>query len=355
MTPGNAHRDDRPARSVDPTAQAADWLVRQQGGWSPAEEAACARWRAADPRHAAAWQDATATWDYLHQPQREGRAQELAAALGQRQQARLRRRRHWLIGGLGLAVTAAAFTLAFRSADTRLGPAPNAATAAATAAVIQTLPDGSEVLRQGGARIEVAYTATARTIRLTEGEARFRVRKEAGRPFVVHAGGVEVRAVGTTFSVRHAGGQVGVVVTEGRVAVQRTPDPAAPAAPAAPPTPIAWLDAGAQLVLPATSAPAAKRAPAAAAAPATAALAPSLPSDVPARLELTGTPLGEVVERLNRTNRRQIVLGEAALRTLRLSGLYVADDPDGFVRLLEAGLNIRAERRGDTLVLYSKE
>ena len=54
------------------------------------------------------------------------------------------------------------------------------------------------------------------------GEAYFTVAKNPGRPFVVAAGGVGVRAVGTAFNVRLDSDAVEVLVTEGRVQVSRS-------------------------------------------------------------------------------------------------------------------------------------
>ena len=50
------------------------------------------------------------------------------------------------------------------------------------------------------------------------GEAHFQVAKNANRPFVVQAGAVEFRAVGTAFDVQLGATQVQMIVTEGRVA-----------------------------------------------------------------------------------------------------------------------------------------
>ena len=56
-------------------------------------------------------------------------------------------------------------------------------------------------------------------MQLVRGEAHFVVAADASRPFVVSAGAVSVRAVGTEFVVRYSAREIGVLVTEGRVAV----------------------------------------------------------------------------------------------------------------------------------------
>src|SRR5260370_1274200 len=56
-------------------------------------------------------------------------------------------------------------------------------------------------------------------VRLTRGEAHLAVAKDSSRPFIVTAGGVSVRAVGTAFNVRRVEQRVEVFVTEGKVRI----------------------------------------------------------------------------------------------------------------------------------------
>ena len=101
----------------------------------------------------------------------------------------------------------------------------------------------AEVRDHGSVRTE--FTAEFRRVWLESGEAHFTVAKDPSRPFIVAAGGIEVRALGTAFNVRVAAADVDVLVTEGTVRV-------APAAEAAPvsvgPAATAILDAGERAV-----------------------------------------------------------------------------------------------------------
>ncbi len=72
-----------------------------------------------------------------------------------------------------------------------------------------TLPDGSQVTIAGGSRLAARYTAQERSLLLERGEAYFRVKKDARRPFVVRALDATVTAVGTAFNVRAEGGPFG--------------------------------------------------------------------------------------------------------------------------------------------------
>src|SRR6185312_8533669 len=85
----------------------------------------------------------------------------------------------------------------------------------------KTLVDGSVVELRDTAEIAVDYAGPLRRVTLRRGEALFQVAKNPARPFVVKAGGLEVRAVGTAFSVQIDGAAVDVLVTEGRVSVNQ--------------------------------------------------------------------------------------------------------------------------------------
>jgi transmembrane sensor len=83
------------------------------------------------------------------------------------------------------------------------------------------LSDGTRVLLAPESRLTVAagYGDKVREVELT-GEAYFDVRHDAAHPFVVHAGGADIRDLGTTFTVRTTGDQtVRVAVTSGSVSI----------------------------------------------------------------------------------------------------------------------------------------
>ena len=90
------------------------------------------------------------------------------------------------------------------------------------------LADGSRVEMAGDSRIRVILRAQARDIELQEGEAYFNVAHDKARPFIVHAGALHVRAVGTRFDVRTTADRVVVAVEEGVVVVEPRPEPTGP-------------------------------------------------------------------------------------------------------------------------------
>lgn len=101
-------------------------------------------------------------------------------------------------------------------------PAPLALSTPVAALEQAVLPDGSKVYLGGATSMDARFDPASRDIRLKDGEAFFEVRREPTlRPFVVQAGDVSVRVLGTAFNVRKTGGRVMVTVTEGKVQVRR--------------------------------------------------------------------------------------------------------------------------------------
>ena len=260
--------------------------------------------------------------------------------------------RRWLWPLAAAAAVALSFaTYRFGTLSAPQPPAPST----------QVLADGTVVELNGAAVIASDFTATERRVRLDRGEAHFTVKKDAARPFTVTAAGVSVRAVGTAFNVRLADAAVEVLVTEGQVrlqppfaaAVPASASAAQPSAPTAPAAPERILAARQRAVVPTTATSAT-----AAAAPDVATLTPSEIARVLAwqhrLLNFTATPLGEVVAALNRRNATQLVLADSELAALRVSASLRSDNVDGFVKLLETGFDVRAERRGEAEILLSR-
>lgn len=217
----------------------------------------------------------------------------------------------------------------------------------------QVLADRTVVELNGPAVVVSEYSASERHVRLERGEAHFTVTKDPARPFTVTAAGVTVQAVGTAFNVRLVGATVEVLVTEGQVrllsadatAVAKAGDPV----PTGMPSPERILAARQRAVF---------AAPLTSAAPDIATLTLGEIERVLAwqhrLLDFTATPLGEVVAEFNRRNAAQLVLVDAELATLRVSASLRSDNVLGFVKMLETGFAVRAERRGETEILLRR-
>ncbi|MBS0632723.1 MAG: FecR domain-containing protein [Verrucomicrobia bacterium] len=350
-------------------AAAARWLARRDAGLTPAEQAEFVAWLAADPAHEAAWHAVDAAWRAFDTPRDHGLADGMVLALASRRRQR-RQKRTFVLWSAGLAAAAClAVVFLLRPAPTppplavaptpshpvspisSTAPAPVAPPVAQPAdptlalvikAPRQTLEDGTVVELNGDAEIAVHYMAEKRSVRLIRGEALFTVAKNPARPFIVSTGLADVQAVGTAFAVKLGAQNVDVLVTEGRVAVDRT----APAA-SAPREFSTLVDAGNLFVMPRSAAPGEKLGR----------LEPLAPAEVnrrtvwrAPRLELSATPLRDAVTALNRENTVRLRLSDPALAELRLSGVFRADDAEGFARSLQS-YGVQAERRGDEIVL----
>ncbi len=319
-------------------ADTARWFARRDAGWSDAEEAACARWRAADARHEEEWRRLDAAMNFVAAERDADDRGALVVELARR--ARQRRQRRAALATAGLAVAVVATGLLFRQRSLQPEPDTDAVARIQLAKPEhRSLPDGSTVDLARGAEIRVEFSPGRRSVDLLRGEAHFAVAKDATRPFVVTVGRVEVRAVGTEFAVRLADEAVRVLVTEGRIAV------AEPQAAAAAPT-ACFADAGHRVTIAAGAA----AVPLAAEAVAPADLALEQAWRMPT-IELDGAPLSEVAAVFNRDNPVQLHISDPKLAGMRLTGVFRADQPLVFVRVLETHYGIRAERVGTTVHL----
>ncbi len=291
-----------------------------------------------------------------------GRAEQVCAEV----EARLSRRRKRRLGAVISGVAALAVAgIAWRSiARAPLDASPSAAPAVVVSPAQQLLPDGSRAEIKDDARISVEYEAARRRVVLLQGEALFHVAPNPSRPFVVVAGGVEVRAVGTVFSVQLGAKAVEVVVAEGSVAVEsgtashpsegNAPGKVAgatagPAAPRLAPSFVPVKVAAGELAIVETAAPDAASRPSIVAMSA-AGLNDRLAWRIP-KLEFSATPLARAIPMFNEHARVRLVLGDAALGNLELSGVMRADNVDSLLRLLHDEFRINAERRGNEIVL----
>lgn len=322
--------------------EAAAWLVKRDGGFTPAGQDEYLQWLMADARHGEAIARQQRTWrelDLLAQWRPEHSAEPNPDLLAR---PRSRARAWWRWAAAPLAVAASlVVVLWWRS------PAPAAAIAAPAATALpayqrQVLADGSTIELNRGARVTVAYTDTERRVILEYGEALFTVVRDAAHPFVVRAGGVDVWAIGTAFNVRLADHEVEVTVTEGRVGLSSTvpgeelPDPVE-------------LGVGQRarwvLDLPAI-------------APEVVALSPTEMAATlawqPQLLDFDAAPLGEVIEAFNRHSDLRLRLGDPVLAAYPIMASIRSDNGEAFVRLLELSGELRIERRSGEVILYPR-
>lgn len=359
----------RPAHGILPDdstriiqRRAAEWLaLRQARPLTPAEEAACTAWLAADPRHAAMLAEvetADRIFDRLaFYPRSAGRPIDPDLLV---------RPRPWRRLAPALLACAAAASVAVVFWLRPPAPPPPAPPAPSTVAGSHflRLPDGSRVELNSGSEVAEHFTPAERRIRLVRGEAHFEVAKNPLRPFIVEADSVSVRAVGTAFDVRLGATAVDVLVTEGKVGVSTAADLAL--RPAAPPPPNGAAPAalGPGLILVAgqhTAVPT---------SPAHREPAPLVVEDLTqhqidralawqsSRLVFDAMPLAEVVARFNRSAVEQdgpaavqLQVRGADLAAMRISGRIRYDRIENFVEVLVEDFGVSTERHGSEIIL----
>ena len=363
MTPASGPEDhDDPIEEV-----AANWLTLRSEGLSSSQRREFERWRQADPRHAAAVARLEAACDLLEKmPKVRADLQPVITFPSPArpvERAAGRSGRGWRTAAAVAAaviITAVAFR-PWRPAS----PTSHSHATSAGGYERVVLGDGSVIELNASTEVRVVLASDERRISLMSGEAHFTVAHDPGRPFVVEAAGVSVRAVGTAFNVLIGSRAVEVLVTEGKVAVVDRPADTARPTPPSGRSPgesarqgfSAFLEAHERARIPALL------------------IQDSLqPWGVPViekvtpeavrralswqerRLVFAETPLREVAAEFNRRNRIQIVLGDDRIGVRPVGGAFAADNVEGFLRLLESSGRITVERRDErTVVLRAKD
>lgn len=197
------------------------------------------------------------------------------------------------------------------------------------------LSDGSRMVLNTASEATVRFDKARREIELTTGEGLFQVAKDPVRPFVVRAGFVSVRAVGTVFSVRTASQSVDVAVTEGVVELVDTSTSAGGV--------IRRIAANERATVMETSQVQVQSMPQA---------------EAERRLawrdgmvDFAGEPLSAAVEEINRHNHRQIVVDEAAIASRPVVGMFRANDPENFAATVATALGVESVDQGDAIHL----
>ncbi len=356
---------------------AAEWLARRDSAaWSAADQAAFEAWLTASTAHRVAWLRLQAAWresgrlkalgaglppqrvpprggwmqsPFFHQAQapaaqpdagpepssaRAAVPVDLRGFAFKRAAAQPRRARL----GLRLAGVAASLALAtVLGLQWRQFNAVERSTYATAVGELRTvtMADGSQAQLSSASRVEVALSGRERRVEVRSGEVFFDVAKDPQRPFVVQAGAQRVVAVGTRFSVRSDQHALRVVVTEGRVRLL-------PAAPAAAPV---LLSAG-MVALADPRGVHVRTHPLR--------QAEELLSWRDGVLNFRNTPLAEAVAEFNRYHATQMVIDDPAVAAIPIGGSFRWSNTDAFVRLLEQGFALRAERRGERIILRSE-
>jgi transmembrane sensor len=180
---------------------------------------------------------------------------------------------------------------------------------------IVTLTDGSVVTLDENTRLRVRYSNQRRSLELINGQARFQVAHDASRPFTVLADHREVTATGTVFNIDVIDKRLFVTLLEGRVLVDdRHPGRRSGA------LGHVALAKGQAFIADAAG----ERVTALGRAEDATAWANG-------KLVFNNVALSDAAVRVNRYVHRKIVLSDASVGGLRISGVFNTGDSDAFV------------------------
>jgi len=316
--------------SDDLFEEATAWHVQmREPTASPEERQAFARWLDADGHNRAAYDEVTRLWEALAQPAAAVAAEHPVTPLRSTRRPEPAPVRAALPGRSFVrpALLAASVALMLAVGGWGIGGGFDDLRSDHVTAVGQRhgldLADGSRILLNTDTALAVDLGDDHRRVRLYRGEAFFDVAPDAARPFTVRTGTGEVRVLGTRFNVRVAADRTIVTVIEGTVRI--TADGADPVV----------LTAGQAGSL------------AFGAARPSAAVDPSAATAWQrGQMVFYRTPLGEVVDELNRYHRGRIMILTEALRDRPVTGVFDATRPAAVVDLIESTLGVQSTRLG---------
>jgi transmembrane sensor len=203
---------------------AALFIARRAEGLTDGEQQLLAAWLAKDEGHRRQFEIADRAWQSFD----NSGGDEILAAM--RKHALLPRRRsapRWLPAAAAAAVLALAVGMAWL-----LRPAAETFEYASARDGVKEvqLPDGSSMTLDGESAVSGRFDSTSRRLELQRGRALFAVASDASRPFSVTAAGRRVVAVGTRFDVNLLTDGLTVSLLEGRVNVESLDASSAPVA-----------------------------------------------------------------------------------------------------------------------------
>ena len=307
--------------------EATEWFARMRGPDADQYQEAFEAWRAV-PGHAEIYENRRRAWDTVkfitNTP--TGSQRDLARAKPWTSRLPI-----WSIAAaVGFTFLAgAAVVVSVKQSATVSAEAPRTEIAALDEAPRRIiLPDGSAVILDRGAKMEVAFNHSERRIRLVAGRGRFTVAHDAEHPFTVDAGDASVVAHGTMFDVELGSGRVGVALLQGSVEVRshsggRNGNPRVDLTAGqgvelvkgdiSPPRPIGQIER-------------------------------QWPNDM---LELNGVDLAAAVESFNQTSRIRIAVEPDVDTRVKVTGAFRRSDPDAFAYQLAETFGLIVDAQAD--------
>jgi transmembrane sensor len=318
-------------RFIWPRRSAASWFARLRAGpITPRLDTKYRRWLAADPANEVKYERHELAWELAGELSKDN---EIAALLEDAQHAaveatapRRGRRRHILILA-GAAASLAAIVISANFYVRSMSDEYTYATAVGEQRSV-VLPDQSRIVLNTSTHVHVVYKRGSRLVEIEQGEATFSVAHDASRPFDVVAAHGTTRAIGTEFNVLTAPTGVTVSVLSGTVAITPPNRPEQAASGNA-----VRLTRGEELnysndlvseVRPAN--------------------ANRIQAWHIGRIAFEDLPLSQALTEFNRYTQTPIVIRDASLAQLRVTGIFRIGETDALLSALDTAFGIRANR-----------
>ena len=315
---------------------AAQWFVRLRAGpVTPRLDAKFRRWLASDPVNELDYERHELTWALAGELARDEEIEQLLAEAQRVTPTARPATRHILTWSAVAAVLVAAIYVGVH------WESPGNATVYMTAVGEQrtiVLPDQSRMTLNTSPRVRVAFEREVRIIELEYGEAIFSVTHDPSRPFEVHAARGMARALGTEFNVLSRANDVTVSVLSGKVQVV-APDPDNRGAKSQ----SAVITNGEEVTYNNAGVSQIQRADAA-----------RINAWRSGRVAFDNVALQEALREFNRYGGTPIVIGDASLASVRVSGVFRIGETDALLRALSTAFEIDAERRADAIELHER-
>ena len=198
--------------------------------------------------------------------------------------------------------------------------------------MIDTLADGSIITLNKNTLLSypASFRSKTRTVKL-KGEAFFKVSPDKTKPFIVDAGNVTVTVVGTAFNIKNYDSTTQVIVESGIVEVKSGDQSI-------------QLHKGEKVLVKNTAAPFER----------------SLVRDSlynyyrTKKIICNNTPLPDVIETINQAYNTHIVLGDDALKQLRLSTTFQDESLETIISVIRQTFYLDVTQHGDSTILHEK-
>lgn len=295
-------------------AEASAWLARIQGARGDEARGALQDWLKADPAHQEAFARATEMWDLLPGAVAASEEEAPRRSVSRRFVPLAIAASLAVVAGVGAMTALVDRPLTF---DTRVGEQRTAA-----------LDDGSRVSLNTDTHVTVNFARDEREVALDRGEAVFDVAHDAARPFVVVAGDERIKALGTSFIVRRDGDRVRVTLLTGKVEVTRKNGL------------LAVLSPGERLSATPDAVPILDRP-----------LLDSITAWRHGELRFRDTPLSEAVAEVNRYGGKRVIVNNARLASLPISGVFATANPTEFAAAVAQLHGLRVQPEGEAVLL----